>query len=185
MKKGKINIIDIIVVLVIIALIAVVGYRAFGKSSNVGDENLLSEEQYMYVELYANQVVPEAVDTLKPGDLLVANGKQTTGEIVYVESEPSAYIGVNSEGDAILTKHPLWKDLHVVIRDKVNPSEVTLKAGEQEVRVNYTFILKTQQFEANSKVRGIQFVPVDEAESVNPAEMFGNVSSFAETESAS
>ncbi len=176
----KINIIDIIVIVVIIAVAAAVVYRIFGKSSNVGEENLLSEEQYMYVELYANQVVPESLDTLKPGDLLVANGKQTTGEVMYVESEPSAYIGVDDEGNAVLTRHPLWKDLHVVIRDKVNPSEVTLKAGGQEVRVNYTYILKTQQFEGNSKVRGIQFVPIEDAENVDPKEMFGDMSSFAE-----
>ncbi len=176
----KINIIDIIVLVIIVAIIATVCWRVFGSSSNVGDENLLSEEQYMYVELYANQVVPEAVDTLKVGDKLVANGKQTTGEIMYVGSEPSAYVGVDDNGKAVLTQHPMWKDLHVVIRDKVNPSEVTLKAGEQEVRVNYTYILKTQQFEGNSKVRGIQFVPVDEADSVDPETMFGNVNTFTE-----
>lgn len=179
MKKGKINIIDVVVFIVIVVIAAGVVYRIFGRSSNVGDENLLSEEQYMYVELYANQVVPEGVDELQPGDLLVANGKQTTGEVMYVEDEPAAYIGVDSEGNAVLTEHPIWRDLHVVIRDKINPSEVTLKAGGQDVRVNYTFILKTQTFEGNSKVRGIKFVPVDEAESVDPSTLFGNMSSFS------
>lgn len=178
----KFNIVDIVVLIIIVAVIAAVVYRITSKSRNVGDENLLSEEQYMYVELYANQVVPETVDTLKVGDKLVANGKQTTGEIVYVEAEPSAYIGVDSDGNAVLTQHPLWKDLHVIIRDKVNPSEVTLKAGEQEVRVNYTFILKTQQFEGNSKVRNIEFVPIEEADSIDPSTMFGNMSSFADEE---
>ncbi|MCD8215357.1 MAG: DUF4330 domain-containing protein [Clostridiales bacterium] len=180
MKKHKFNVIDVIVLIVVIAVIAAVVYRIVSVSHNVGDANLLSEEQYMYVELYANQVVPEAVDTLKPGDLLVANGAQTTGEVVYVEAEPAAYIGVDSDGNTVLTQHPLWKDLHVIIRDKVNPSEVTLKAGGQEVRVNYTYILKTQQFEGNSKVRNIEFVPIDEAESLEPETMFGNMSSFAE-----
>ncbi|MCD7905628.1 MAG: DUF4330 domain-containing protein [Clostridiales bacterium] len=180
MKKHKFNVIDVIVLIVVIAVIAAVVYRIVSVSHNVGDANLLSEEQYMYVELYANQVVPEAVETLKPGDLLVANGAQTTGEVVYVEAEPAAYIGVDSDGNTVLTQHPLWKDLHVIIRDKVNPSEVTLKAGGQEVRVNYTYILKTQQFEGNSKVRNIEFVLIDEAESLEPETMFGNMSSFVE-----
>ncbi|MCD8239509.1 MAG: DUF4330 domain-containing protein [Clostridiales bacterium] len=178
----KFNLVDAAVLIIIAAVVIAVVYRITSSSRNVGDASLLSEEQYMYVELYANQVVPETVDILQPGDKLVANGKQTTGEIVYVEAEPSAYIGVDSDGNAVLTQHPLWKDLHVIIRDKVNPSEVTLKAGEQEVRVNYTFILKTQQFEGNSKVRNIEFVPVDEADSVDQQTMFGNMSSFAEAE---
>lgn len=180
MKNKKFNIIDIIVVLVILAVVAAVVFRVVSSKYNAGDENLLSEEQYMYTLLYANQVVPETLDTLKPGDKLVANGKQTTGEVVYVTSEPSAYVGVNDEGEAVLTTHPLWKDLYVVVRDKVNPSSVILKAGEQEVRVNYTFILKTQQFEGNSKVRGIQFVPVDEADNVNVEELFPNMTSYTE-----
>ncbi|MCD7856101.1 MAG: DUF4330 domain-containing protein [Clostridiales bacterium] len=178
----KFNLVDAVVLIIIAAVVIAVVYRITTSSRNVGGANLLSEEQYMYVELYANQVVPETIDTLQPGDKLVANGKQTTGEIVYVEAEPAAYIGMDNDGNTVLTQHPLWNDLHVIIRDKVNPSEVTLKAGEQEVRVNYTFILKTQQFEGNSKVRSIEFVPVDEADSVDPQTMFGNLSSFAEAE---
>ncbi len=179
-NKKKFNIIDVIVLVVIAAVIISVAYRITSSKYNAGDENLLSEDQYMYVLLYANQVVPETLDTLKPGDKLVANGKQTSGEVVYVDSEPSAYIGVDDQGNAVLTSHPLWKDLYVVIRDKVNPSDVILKAGEQETRVNYTFILKTQQFEGNSKVRGIKFVPLDEADSTDPAELFPNMTSYGE-----
>ncbi|MCC8098175.1 MAG: DUF4330 family protein, partial [Eubacterium sp.] len=47
MKKHKFNIIDIIVLIVVIAVIAAVIYRVFSTSHNVGDNNLLSEEQYM------------------------------------------------------------------------------------------------------------------------------------------
>lgn len=188
MKKGKFNIIDVIVIAIVVIIIGSVGYRIYSSRTNAGGNTLLDEKQYIYAELYANQVVPEAIDTLKAemaaGDRLVANGKQTNGEIVYIEDEPSAYIGMDEAGNTILTQHPLWRDLHVIIRDKVNPGDVTLKAGEQEVRVNYTYILKTQQFEGNTKVRSIKFVPVEEAEAYTEADvkgMFGDMRIFQES----
>ena len=63
----------------------------------------------------------------------------------------------NSEGKAVYSEHPLWKDVTVVVKEKVNPKSVILKVGNQEVRVGYSYILKTQTVETNCKIRGIEF----------------------------
>lgn len=159
-EKGKlfgfINIVDLLVAIVIIGVIAVIGIRLTSSSRNAEGQNTLDGKKEIYVTLYGNSIVPEVAETLKPGDKLVANNVFTDAEIVSVDMVPAAYITTNSDGEAILTEHPIWKDITVVIKDTVNASNPILKAGNQEVRVNYNFILKTQQFEANCKVRGIE-----------------------------
>lgn len=159
---GKINIVDLLVILVVVAVIAVIGIRLTSSSRNAEGQNPLNSEKEIYVTLYGNSIVPEAIEALKPGDKLVANNVFTNAEIVSVDVEPSAYITTNSNGEAILEEHPIWKDITVVIKDKVNASNPILKAGNQEVRVNYNFILKTQQFEANCKVRNIELKDIAE-----------------------
>ncbi len=158
-EKGKIfgliNIVDLIVIVIIAAIVAAVGYRAVSPKVNAPAEG--EGEKYCYVTLYGSTVVPESADTLKVGDKLIANNEITDGEIVSVEQTPAAYIGVDDEGKAVYSEHPMWKDITVVVKEKIDPSSVVLKVGNQEVRVNYTYILKTQQFEANCKVRGIEF----------------------------
>ena len=165
-EKGKIfgivNVVDLLVALVIIGVIAVIGIRLTSSSRNADGQNPLNSQKEIYVTLYGNSIVPEAIETLKTGDKLVANNVFTDAEIVSVDMVPAAYITTNSNGDAILTEHPIWKDITVVIKDKVNASNPILKAGNQEVRVNYNFILKTQQFEANCKVRGIELKDMSE-----------------------
>ncbi len=159
-EKGKIfgliNIVDLIVVVLIVAIIGAVGYKAVSPKANVAVEEG-SGEQYCYVTLYGSTVVPETADTLKVGDKLVANNEVTDAEIVSIEQTPAAYVGVDDEGKAVYSEHPLWKDVTVVVKEKIDPTTPILKVGNQEVRVNYTFILKTQQFEGNCKVRGIEF----------------------------
>ena len=102
-------------------------------------------------------VVPEVAEGLKEGDKLVANNAFTDAEVVSVDVAPAAYVGTNSEGKAVYSEHPLWKDVTVVVKEKVNPKSVILKVGNQEVRVGYSYILKTQTVETNCKIRGIEF----------------------------
>lgn len=178
-EKGKlfglVNIVDLLVALVIIGVIAVVGIRLTSSTRNANGQNPLNSEKEIYVTLYGNSIVPEAIETLKPGDKLVANNVFTNAEIVSVDMEPAAYITTNSDGEAILTEHPIWKDITVVIKDKVNGSNPILKAGNQEVRVNYNFILKTQQFEANCKVRKIELKDIGSTDAIKKDEQESEV----------
>ncbi|WP_250277923.1 DUF4330 domain-containing protein [[Clostridium] colinum] len=164
-EKGKlfgfINIVDLLALLVIIGVVAVVGIRLTSSARNAQGQNPLDSKKEIYVTLYGNSIVPEAIETLKPGDKLVANNVFTDAEIVSVDMKPAAYITTNSNGEPLLTNHPIWKDITVVIKDTVNASNPILKAGNQEVRVNYNFILKTQQFEANCKVRDIELKDIN------------------------
>lgn len=154
---GKVNIVDLLVVLIIVAIIGAVGYRFLSPDVNNEGTTPLSEDEYCYVTLYCNQMVPEMSSSIEIGDKLVANGKYTDAEIVAVGEKPAAYVGYNSDGVAVLSEHPLWKDLTVVVKEKVSPNNVILKVGEQEARVNYQFIFKTQKVESGAKVRRIEF----------------------------
>lgn len=158
---GKINIVDLFLIFVIILVIAVLSLKLTGEPKAGDTTSVMKNEKEIYVTLYSNSVVPEALDILKQGDKLVANNKFTNGEIVSVKATPSALITTDADGNPHKKEHPMWKDIEVVIKDKVNVNSPILKAGEQEVRVNYGFILKTQQFEANCKVRGIELKDIE------------------------
>lgn len=158
---GFINIVDLLVLILILAIVGGVGYRLYSKKVNANGLSPLSEKQEIHVTLYSSLVTPEVAESLKVGDKLVANGNFTDAEIISVESRPAAYVSTDSEGKAVLSEHPLWKDVTVVIKDEVNPSNVILKAGTQEVRVGYSFILKTQTVETNCRIRGLEFVSKD------------------------
>lgn len=155
---GKVNIVDLIVLIIIIGIIAAVGYRLLSSRVNANGGNPVSTpDQYCYVTLYSSLVVPEISQSLNVGDKLVANSQYTDAEIVSIEEKPAAYVATNSDGEAVLSEHPIWKDLTVVVKEKVDPSSVILKVGNQEARVGYSYILKTQTVETNCKIRGIEF----------------------------
>lgn len=160
-EKGKlfglINIVDLIVLVIIIALAGGIGYRLCSSKVNANGANPTSEKEEIYVTLSSSLVVPEVAKSLHAGDKLVANNALTDAEIVSVTTKPADYVSTNSDGEAVLTEHPLWEDVTVVIKDKVSPSNVILKVGGQEARVGYSFILKTQTVETNCKIRGIEF----------------------------
>lgn len=161
-EKGKlfglVNIVDLMVILVIIALIAVVAIRVVSPKRNAAGTSVINGKQEAYATLYVQNAVPESLDILKVGDKLVANNAFTTAEIVSIESKPADLITTDAQGNAHNVSHPLWLDLIVVVKDEVNPSNPILKIGGQEARVNLPLILKTQKFEANSKVRKIEIL---------------------------
>ncbi len=167
---GKINIVDLFVVVIVLAVVAAVGYRLLSPDVNNEGTSLSTEDEYCYVTLYCNQMVPEMSSSVNIGDKMVANGKYTDAEIVAVGEKPAAYVGYNSDGVAVLSDHPLWKDLTVVIREKVSPNSVILKVGEQEARVGYQYIFKTQRVESGAKIRRVEFeseMSAEDLESIN------------------
>lgn len=154
---GKLNIVDLVVVVIIIAIVAAVVVRFTSSKLNANGLNPASEDQYCYVTAFASLQVPEVAESLNIGDHIVAGGKYTDAEIVDIKVEPAAYVGVNSEGKAVYSEHPIWKDVTVVIKEKIDPSNITIKVGGQEARVGYSYIVKTQTVEANAKIRGVEF----------------------------
>lgn len=155
---GKINLVDLVVLLLVVAIAAAAVYRLTSTRVNVGGQNpVTAQNQYCYVTLYSSLVVPEISQQLNVGDKLVANNKFTDAEIVSIDEKPAAYVATNSQGEAVLSEHPIWKDLTVVVREKIDPTNVIIKVGNQEARVGYSYILKTQTVETNCKIRGIEF----------------------------
>ena len=165
-EKGKlfgfINPVDLIVIVLILAVVGGVGYRFISSKVNANGGSPLSQEKDAYITVQASLQIPDVADSIKPGDKLVANNKYTTAEVVDVKVEPAAYVASNAEGKAVESKHPLWKDVTITIKDKVNPASVILKAADQEIRVGYPFIFKTQTVEANSKIRKIELKDIEQ-----------------------
>lgn len=159
-EKGKlfgiINPVDLIVVVLILSIVGGFGYRMVSAKLNANGGTPFTQEKEAYVTLYASLQTPEVASSINIGDKLVANNQYTDAEVVDVKVEPAAYVSPNSDGKAVKSEHPLWKDLTITIKGKVNPSSVILKVGDQEVRVGYPFIFKTQTVEANSKIRNIE-----------------------------
>ncbi len=166
-EKGKlfgvINVVDLIVIVLILSIIGGIGYRVVSSRVNASGGNILGGEKEVYVTLYAQQQIPEVADSIKKGDKLVANNQYTNAEVVeVVDVQPAATVNPNSDGQSVKSTHPLWKDITITIKDKVNPSNVILKAGEQEIRIGYPFIFKTQTVEANSRITKIEIKDAEE-----------------------
>lgn len=154
----KINIVDLIVLIVIVALVAALGIHfVSGNDSSDAESAVQTEDQYCYVTIVARLQPEEVGEYLNVGDHLVANGGYTEAEIVDVQVEDADYVGLNADGIATKSKHPMWKDVKVIAKQKLDPSSVTLKLGGQEIRVGNDFILKTQTVEANATVRQIEW----------------------------
>lgn len=156
---SKLNIVDLIVILVIIAMIAAAAVKVTsGSASQESAGNTeQTEEQYCYATIIARLQPEEVGNNLKVGDHLVANGGYTDAEIVDVQMKAADYVGVNSEGETVKSEHPMWKDITIVAKQKLDPSDVTLKLGGQEIRVGYDFIIKTQMVETKATVRNIEW----------------------------
>ncbi|MBQ8942227.1 MAG: DUF4330 domain-containing protein [Firmicutes bacterium] len=167
---GKINIVDLFVILVVIALACALIYKKTAKSVNSAEGGASAPDEYCYVTLYCNQMVPEFSKSINIGDHMVANGKFTDATIVAVNEEPAAYVGYDDQGKAVLSQHPLWKDVTVVIKEKISPNPVIRKVGEQEVRVGYQYIFKTQKVESGAKVRRVEFESELSADTINKFE---------------
>ena len=160
-EKGKlfgiINVVDLLVLLLIVAVAAAGAVHGLkGRSAQEGVQTA-GEEMYCYATIVTRLQPPEMGDYLNVGDHLVANGSYTEAEIVSVDVQPGAYVGVNSDGVAVESTHPIWKDITVVAKQKLDPNSVTLKLGGQEIRVGYDYILKTQNVEAKAVIRGIEW----------------------------
>lgn len=164
-EKGKlfgfVNIVDLMVLVVILAVIFAILFRAFSPSKNAPGTTLVDNKKEVYATLYVQNAVRESLDALKPGDKLVANNNFTTAEIVSVDYKPADLVTTDAQGLAHAVDHPLWYDLIVVVKDKVNASSPVIKIGGQEARVNFPIILKTQNFEANSKIRTMEFKEIE------------------------
>ena len=167
---GKVNIVDLFVVLIVVALACALIYKKTSKSVNSSADGANAPDEYCYVTLYCNQMVPEFSKSINIGDHMVANGKFTDATVVAVNEEPAAYVGYDDNGKAVLSQHPLWKDVTVVIKEKISPNPVIRKVGEQEVRVGYQYIFKTQKVESGAKVRRVEFESELSADTVNKLE---------------
>lgn len=154
---GMINIVDLMVLIVIIAIIFAICFRIFSPSRNAQGTTFVDNKKEVYATLYVQNAVRESLEALKPGDKLVSNNNFTSAEIVSVDYKPADLITTDAQGLAHSVPHPLWYDLIVVVKDKVNASSPIIKIGGQEARVNFPIILKTQNFEANSKIRTMEF----------------------------
>ncbi len=160
---GIINPVDLVVVIIILSIVVGVGYRFLSSKLNAGENSALSGEKEVYVTLYAQQQMPEVADAINKGDKLIANNQYTSAEVVeIISNEPAATVSPNSDGKSVKSTHPLWRDLKIKIKDKINPSNPILKAGEQEIRVGYPYIFKTQTVEANSRITKIEFEDINE-----------------------
>ena len=154
---GIINLIDLLVLIIVAVLVIAVGYRLVSARMNVNGGSPLDEEKEVYVTLYSSLVVPEVAESLHPGDKLVANNAFTDAEVVSISRKKADYVSTDKDGNAVLSEHPLWDDVTVVIKDKVNPSSVIFKVGNQECRIGNPFILKTPTVETNCRVRAISY----------------------------
>lgn len=155
-EKGKlfgiINPVDLIVLILILSIAGGVAYKFLFSQTPV------MAEKEVYVTLYAQQQLQEVADSIKKGDKLVANNQYTNAEVVEViDVKPAVTVSPNYEGKSVESEHPLWKDIKIMIKDKINPASLPLKAGGQEIRVGYPYIFKTQTVEANSRITKIEF----------------------------
>ena len=160
-KRFRFNIIDVLVILVVIGICFAVVYRAKSAKYNAPGTEIGKKEEYCYVTVYLQTVLPEIGEQLEQdrlnGEHLVANNEFTDAEIVSVRSEKAKYVGMNAQGEPVAGVHPIWKDTYIVVKEKVDRSKAIIKVGGQEARVGFAYIMKTQKVEKNGVITAMEF----------------------------
>ncbi|MTI68179.1 MAG: DUF4330 domain-containing protein [Firmicutes bacterium] len=158
-KKGKlfgiINIIDLAVLLLIVLIVGAVGFRLLGTEKNGVGIGKKTEYKEVYVHVKARLKDEELAKEFKKGDKLVEKNTYNSGVIESVSYKDGEYTVESEDGNLNLTTHPIWKDIDIVVKQKVDVSGPTISLGGQEIRVGGDFWVKTQTAQVQAKILAI------------------------------
>lgn len=158
-KKGKlfgiINVVDLMALVLIVLLVGALGYKMIGSKNglSLGTETEIKD---VTIRVRARLKPEETAKALSKGDKLVAKNTYANGTIESVSYEDGDYLVPTDDGRLVVTKHPLWKDIEVVIKGTTDVSGLIIKLGGQEIRIGGEYWVKTQKVEILGEVIGME-----------------------------
>lgn len=157
---GIVNLLDLFVAIFILVIVIAVSMKLVNnpESYAVSSEDNVKD---MYVTLRCQSVTDSFIDSLAPGDKLLAQNAYTGGEVFEVGAPtPAEYTGVDDNGNVVVSEHPYLKDVYVTVVTKQNIETPVLKVNGQESRVGTKIFFKTQKVETPAMVMSIEFKDV-------------------------
>lgn len=164
-EKGKlfglVNLLDLFVVLFVVVIVGAICMKLISnpESYAVDSDNNVKD---MYVTVKCQSVSDSFIESLAPGDKLLAQNAYTGGEVFEIaEPTPAEYTGVDDNGNVVISAHPYLKDVYVTLVTEQNIDTPVLKINGQETRVGTKIFFKTQKVETPAMVMAIEFKDIE------------------------
>jgi hypothetical protein len=146
-EKGKlfgiINVIDLAILIIILLIAGAAAYKVIGNTA----ENSDKDKKDIYVTIRCRLNKAELADNIKPGDRFLTGTNYVNGTISSVTLEDAYDTVDSSDGTIKWEKHPVLKDIVVVVKMHENPDDPILNLGTQEIRIGKSIFMKTQRVE--------------------------------------
>ncbi len=154
---GLVNLLDLIVVIFIVVIVGVIGMKVVNNPESYAVDSA-DNIKNMYVTVRCQSVSDSFIESLEPGDKLLAQNAYTGGEVYEIgEITPAEYTGVDDNGNVVISEHPYLKDVYVTLVTEQNIDSPVLKINGQEARVGTKIFFKTQKVETPAMVMSIEF----------------------------
>jgi hypothetical protein len=138
---GIINVIDLSVLLVLVLITGAVAFKVTG--GNIATSSGGIKEITFVVK--APQKYDFVAQAFKEGDRLTYGNIFLDAEIASVRFEPAKISAPNAEGKLIAANDPVYNDIYLTIKARLNTNTPVLKLGNYEVRVGATYVVTTQR----------------------------------------
>ena len=149
---GLINIIDLAVVLIVIVLVA--GY--FWTKRETGPVQV----QTAAVKVLCPYVRPEVAEQLQVGDQLMARGQLQPVYVTELTVVTARDTGTAADGELVLQQHPFRQDMYITLEGPISYTGAEIYMAGQQIRAGLDkYIMKTQIFEAQGEILGIEITP--------------------------
>lgn len=140
---GVINIIDLCILVIIVLIIGVAGYKLAGSRLNRSEIN----KKEILVTIKCPMSIETTAKAIHPGDRFLTGSDYVNGVVESVTYNDAYDTIETADGRFVWAKHPVLKDIHVVVKMKENPQDPLLKLGSQEMRIGKQIFMKTQRVE--------------------------------------
>lgn len=145
---GLINTIDLLVILGVLLVIGGVFYK-FKKPSP-------TKIVKVTFTVIAPAIRPEMLTNVKVGDRMVSSSGFTNVVVKDVKTKPAYMITTDSAGRRVETLDPYLKDLFVTLEGKTDISGSTIKLGDQEIRSNKEYFVKSLDYELKGLIMAVE-----------------------------
>ncbi|MBR6555826.1 MAG: DUF4330 domain-containing protein [Clostridia bacterium] len=154
---GIINPVDLVILLVILLAVGGIGWKVLGAAESKAETDLVNATVVVHIRGAMNEVV-EGIEKADPvGQTLLSNNATTQAVIKSVAYTDYVAVGVNDDGQHVITTDPMRKDIFFTITAPVDRASNAPSIGVQEIRVGATFSVKTKYIHMNGTIESIVY----------------------------
>lgn len=151
---GLVNIIDLTVVLVLLLVLAAGAYKFL-----YVNPTYQPELKTIRMELLVEEVRQPTVDAISVGDRVrEKNSNGYFGTITGIRVEPAKEVVATAAGELVEAEIPGRYNLYLVLQAPAEVTEEHIRVAGQEVRIGYTPVIRTQTYQVETVVFGLEML---------------------------